>query len=133
MSCSSSTGQCVNHGACNQNDGCIYGAKKRPGQLSLPIFSKDQQEELKIKAILAQLYKGSVPGLKERITITYTYPSGETSKESGCVGLSTGISPCFLLVHNRRSMGGSPIVSFPLITEIRQSRYRGQVLYKRAT
>lgn len=28
--CWSDTGQCVNHGACNANDGCMYKPKKGP-------------------------------------------------------------------------------------------------------
>lgn len=42
-----------------------------------------------------------------RLTVTRTYPSGETYTRKGWVGVTTGWSPCFLLMSRVGVVGSS--------------------------
>lgn len=66
-------------------------------------------------------------GADVRLLITFQGQWG-TYEESGYVGKSTGSEPCYLLLHNSRSTGGSP-VSVDKIARIRESKFGGKTLF----
>lgn len=46
-----------------------------------------------------------------RVIVERTYPSGEVYRRIGHIGITTGWSPCFLLMHNINSRGSSDCLS----------------------
>jgi hypothetical protein len=98
MTCYHESGQCINHGACNQNDGCMYAPK------IIPEMAKEAQDKVdaehehraKVEWLAQKLYEAS-SSEEEYETVT-----GKEKPQWRITGLPWDRFPGLELAEHRR-------------------------------